>query len=392
MKTLSRSTMRVASRCSRCPTSSANTRASSITFSPATRTSRRRALSTPRFSAASTGIPACTRTGCWCACSSSSRPARGRGDPQGARRAHCAGTDRGELAYLARPKRAASSALRLGMAAEARPDEFAPWDHDDARRWSAHLRAAFTQPFARRYRLAARSPLIRSAMACTATARSVSPSRSTTRAQARHAIVRRALHHRARVVSSPIATRRGRGSPRRRLPLARADRGGSACDGYCRRTNSRLAGAFLPRIDRREPAALFTPAVVSDRSDPQIVHLDGLNLSRAWCWRGIAHALPAGDPRAGVVAIAAARASRAGLSGVARGDYAGDHWLATFAVLALTIVDFATWKPAWRIRDRLVGLAALVALALLVALLPRCIAQTRRSGRTSRYSWRRKAT
>src|SRR6202165_5412785 len=44
--------------------------------------------------------------------------------------------------------------------------------------------------------------------------------------------------------------------------------------------------AFLPGIERREPSTLFTPAIVSDRTDPYIVHLDGLNLSRAWCWRG----------------------------------------------------------------------------------------------------------
>ena len=42
---------------------------------------------------------------------------------------------------------------------------------------------------------------------------------------------------------------------------------------------------FLPRITDRQPATLFAPAIVSDRSDGKIAHLDGLNLSRAWCWR-----------------------------------------------------------------------------------------------------------
>ena len=92
---------------------------------------------------------------------------------------------------------------------------------------------------------------------------------------------------------------------------------------------------FLPDIGRREPATLFTPAIVSDRSDP-FVHLDGLNLSRAWCWRAIRTALPAGDPRAGVAAAAASEHLSAGLEGIASGEYVGDHWLATFAVLALT--------------------------------------------------------
>ena len=96
-----------------------------------------------------------------------------------------------------------------------------------------------------------------------------------------------------------------------------------------------LAG-FLPGLARRDPASLFTPASVSDRSDPQIVHLDGLNLSRAWCFRGIAAALPAHDPRR-AIALAAARVHlAAGMAGLASGDYLGEHWLASFATLALT--------------------------------------------------------
>lgn len=93
---------------------------------------------------------------------------------------------------------------------------------------------------------------------------------------------------------------------------------------------------FLPDIERHQPAILFTPAIVSDRTDPYIVHLDGLNLSRAWCWRAIESALPAGDPRACVAAAAASEHLSAGLEGIGSGEYVGDHWLATFAVLALT--------------------------------------------------------
>ncbi len=55
-------------------------------------------------------------------------------------------------------------------------------------------------------------------------------------------------------------------------------------------------GAFLPGLAAGEPAALFTPALVSDSSDGQIAHLHGLNLSRAWCWRRLAETLPADDP------------------------------------------------------------------------------------------------
>jgi hypothetical protein len=91
---------------------------------------------------------------------------------------------------------------------------------------------------------------------------------------------------------------------------------------------------FLPRAAAREPATLFVPATVSDRSDGKIAHLDGLNLSRAWCWSSIASAWPATDNRRAIALEAAATHLDASLPHVA-GDYAGEHWLATFAVLAL---------------------------------------------------------
>src|SRR3546814_8080427 len=50
-------------------------------------------------------------------------------------------------------------------------------------------------------------------------------------------------------------------------------------------------GRFLPDLAAGEPPSLFTPATVSDRSDGKIAHLDGFNLTRAWCWRGLADAL-----------------------------------------------------------------------------------------------------
>ena len=93
--------------------------------------------------------------------------------------------------------------------------------------------------------------------------------------------------------------------------------------------------AFLPRLQAREPAVLFEPARVSDRTDGKIAHLDGLNLSRAWCWRALAGALDEADPRRAVLEDAAARHLDAGLPHVA-GDYMGEHWLATYALLALT--------------------------------------------------------
>jgi hypothetical protein len=91
-------------------------------------------------------------------------------------------------------------------------------------------------------------------------------------------------------------------------------------------------GRFLPRLAAGEPLSLFTPAIVSDRSDGKIAHLDGLNLSRAWCWRQLARGL---EPGPAELARRAAEAHLdAGLPHVS-GDYMGEHWLATFALLAL---------------------------------------------------------
>ena len=90
--------------------------------------------------------------------------------------------------------------------------------------------------------------------------------------------------------------------------------------------------AYLPWIAERRPVSLFTPATVTDRTDGKIAHLDGLNLSRAWCWRELAPAL-AGEARATALE-AADRHLAASLPHVA-GDYMGEHWLASFALLAL---------------------------------------------------------
>ena len=92
---------------------------------------------------------------------------------------------------------------------------------------------------------------------------------------------------------------------------------------------------FLPNLAEQQPKTLFTPAFVSDRSDGQITHLDGLNLSRAWCWRAIGTALPPGDPRRALAEGAYQKHLGAALPHVT-GDYMGEHWLATFAMLALT--------------------------------------------------------
>ena len=92
--------------------------------------------------------------------------------------------------------------------------------------------------------------------------------------------------------------------------------------------------AFLPRAADQNPVTLFTPAFVSDRSDGKIAHLDGLNLSRAWCWRGIATALGAEHQMHDVAKSTTDAHIAAALPHISD-DYMGEHWLASFAMLAL---------------------------------------------------------
>ena len=94
---------------------------------------------------------------------------------------------------------------------------------------------------------------------------------------------------------------------------------------------------FLPRLSEKNAQNLLEPAIVADRTDPKIVHLDGLNLSRAWCMCGIAAALPPDDPARDLLNAAASRHAEHALTHIASGQYEGEHWLASFAVYMLSI-------------------------------------------------------
>ena len=94
--------------------------------------------------------------------------------------------------------------------------------------------------------------------------------------------------------------------------------------------------AFLPQLANGEPKNLLQIAVVSDRSDPQLGHLDGLNLSRAWAMRHIAAALPQDDAARWVLEDAGHTHAVDALQHVATGHYEGEHWLGSFAVYLLT--------------------------------------------------------
>ena len=89
--------------------------------------------------------------------------------------------------------------------------------------------------------------------------------------------------------------------------------------------------AFLPEL----PESLRNMAIVADRSDGQIVHLDGVNLSRGWCMKGIASALNEDNPMKELMEKTANKHISGTVPNIASGDYAGEHWLASFAVYAL---------------------------------------------------------
>jgi hypothetical protein len=89
---------------------------------------------------------------------------------------------------------------------------------------------------------------------------------------------------------------------------------------------------FLPMIPTDTRTVWLTPAIVTDRSDPKLAHIDGLNLSRAWMLDFIASGLPPSDRRRESL-LATARAHRdAALPAVTGEHYEGGHWLGTFAV------------------------------------------------------------
>jgi hypothetical protein len=90
---------------------------------------------------------------------------------------------------------------------------------------------------------------------------------------------------------------------------------------------------FLPQLELKLPAVLFAPVTVTDRTDGKIAHLDGLNLSRAWCWRGLAKATDNEHIRA--IMLETAEIHLESAIKQVEGHYMGEHWLASFALLAL---------------------------------------------------------
>lgn len=94
--------------------------------------------------------------------------------------------------------------------------------------------------------------------------------------------------------------------------------------------------SFLPNLPEDGDDAWLQPGVVLDASDGKLVHLDGVNLSRAWALEGIASALPEDDTRMGTLLAAAKKHREVGIAAVSDEHYSGSHWLASFATYLTT--------------------------------------------------------
>ena len=240
-----------------------------------------------------------------------------------------------EEAYFARPEsksfeRPYGWAWLLKLSAELHG-----WDDPDARRWAANLRPLATTIAARyvAYFPKQTYPIRAGTHSNTAFGLSFAHDYATTVGDAK---LRALVEERARAYFGADEDYPGRWEPSGADFLSAALAEADLMRRVLPRDEFRAWFArFLPGAARAQPAALFAPATVTDRTDPQLVHLDGLNLSRAWAMRAVAAALPADDPARAALKAAAARHAAAALPHVASGDFAGEHWLASFAVLLL---------------------------------------------------------
>jgi hypothetical protein len=94
---------------------------------------------------------------------------------------------------------------------------------------------------------------------------------------------------------------------------------------------------FFPTLVENTDISWLVPAVVTDKSDGKLAHLDGLNISRAWMLEGIISGLPTNDTRLASLQAVVEAHRKVGLDAVL-GDmhYMGSHWLGSFATCLQT--------------------------------------------------------
>jgi hypothetical protein len=241
-----------------------------------------------------------------------------------------------EVAYLGQPNRASFErtygwAWLLKLA-----EELHGWNDEDGRRWSQNLQP-LANAFAEKYLafLPKQTYPIRTGVhpnTAFGLAFALDYARAVGNQKLAALIVERSRSYYSKDVNYPAAWEPG-GEDFFSPALIEAD--------LMRRVMSKAEFAvwfhrFLPDVSRGGPKALIQPAIVTDRTDPKLVHLDGLNLSRGWCMRSIAVALPQNDPARRVLARSALEHAKVTLPHVASGNYEGEHWLASFAVYLLT--------------------------------------------------------
>ncbi len=105
---------------------------------------------------------------------------------------------------------------------------------------------------------------------------------------------------------------------------------------------------FLPEIPTDGSDGWLKVGIVNDPTDGKLVHLDGLNLSRAWALEGMVSALPADDKRRASLLASASLHGDSGENSVRTPHYSGSHWLASFATYWRTDRGISTsgGKPA----------------------------------------------
>jgi len=93
---------------------------------------------------------------------------------------------------------------------------------------------------------------------------------------------------------------------------------------------------FFSDSEKLINSPVLSPAIVTDKTDGKLVHLDGVNLSRAWCMKRISNYLPEDHAYAKLFRDSSIKHANHALENIISGNYAGEHWLASFAVYLLS--------------------------------------------------------
>ena len=93
---------------------------------------------------------------------------------------------------------------------------------------------------------------------------------------------------------------------------------------------------FMPQVPSDGSSSWLPLAIITDRTDGKLAHLDGLHISRAWALDGMADGLPTTDSRVSAINAAARQQGNSGLSAVTGEHYEGGHWLGSFATYLVT--------------------------------------------------------